>query len=194
MDMEQVFLDDIIKTPDEDAPRLIYADWLEEHDQSKRADFIRLQVKLARMAEDEPNRPKLARYEWELLSIHARDWLGAPPAVVTPAPHTGASWPPWDRHRERRILPGWVTDYEFRRGFAEWISLPTVLFLELSESFWRLVPLLRSVKLHKADECLPGLAASPHLARLTSLDLSFNWIGSTGAEALAASSHLTSHR
>jgi uncharacterized protein (TIGR02996 family) len=34
--------------PDDDAPRLIYADWLEEHGQPERAEFIRLQVLLAR--------------------------------------------------------------------------------------------------------------------------------------------------
>jgi uncharacterized protein (TIGR02996 family) len=34
--------------PDDDAPRLVYADWLDEHGHPERAEFIRLQVQLAR--------------------------------------------------------------------------------------------------------------------------------------------------
>lgn len=37
----------IIASPDDDTPRLVYADWLEENNQSKRAEFIRVQVELA---------------------------------------------------------------------------------------------------------------------------------------------------
>src|SRR5262245_41658733 len=32
--------------PDDDAPRLIFADWLEEHGDADRAEFIRVQVEL----------------------------------------------------------------------------------------------------------------------------------------------------
>jgi uncharacterized protein (TIGR02996 family) len=34
--------------PDDDAPRLIYADWLNDHGQPERAEFIRIQCELAR--------------------------------------------------------------------------------------------------------------------------------------------------
>ena len=47
MSIEQAFLADIIAHPDDDAPRLIYADWLEENGQPERGEFIRLQIKLA---------------------------------------------------------------------------------------------------------------------------------------------------
>jgi uncharacterized protein (TIGR02996 family) len=40
----QGFLANIIDHPDEDNPRLIYADWLEEHGETDRAEFIRLHV------------------------------------------------------------------------------------------------------------------------------------------------------
>jgi uncharacterized protein (TIGR02996 family) len=36
----------IIANPDEDTPRLVYADWLQEHGQEERAEFIRLQCRL----------------------------------------------------------------------------------------------------------------------------------------------------
>ena len=42
-------LAEIIAHPADDAPRLIYADWLEEHGDSARAEFIRVQCELARL-------------------------------------------------------------------------------------------------------------------------------------------------
>jgi len=41
------FLAAIIANPDDDLPRLVFADWLEEHDDSLRAEFIRGQSALA---------------------------------------------------------------------------------------------------------------------------------------------------
>ncbi len=48
MDIHQSFLDEIIAHPKDDSYRLIYADWLEEHGQEGRAEFIRVQCKLAK--------------------------------------------------------------------------------------------------------------------------------------------------
>lgn len=44
----QPFINAILCEPDSDIPRLIYADWLEEHGQGERAEFIRVQVELAK--------------------------------------------------------------------------------------------------------------------------------------------------
>ena len=41
----------ILAHPDEDTPRLVYADYVEEHGDSARAEFIRAQVRLAAMNE-----------------------------------------------------------------------------------------------------------------------------------------------
>jgi uncharacterized protein (TIGR02996 family) len=38
----------IFERPDDDVPRLVYADWLDEHGQPERAEFIRLQVAVDR--------------------------------------------------------------------------------------------------------------------------------------------------
>jgi len=43
----QCLLNAIIARPDDDTPRLVYADWLEEHGDPERAGFIRLQCRLA---------------------------------------------------------------------------------------------------------------------------------------------------
>jgi uncharacterized protein (TIGR02996 family) len=42
------FLDAIFDHPDDDTPRLVYADWLQEHGQESYAQFIRLQCAAAR--------------------------------------------------------------------------------------------------------------------------------------------------
>lgn len=49
MTEHESFLQAIIANPADDAPRLIYADWLEEHGNSNRAEFIRIQCELAAM-------------------------------------------------------------------------------------------------------------------------------------------------
>src|SRR5437868_6707171 len=66
MPTEEAFVQAIIADPDDDAPRLIYADWLDEQGESERAEFIRVQVALARMDEDDERRPELEARKSEL--------------------------------------------------------------------------------------------------------------------------------
>ena len=42
------FIAAIKAAPDDDAPRLVYADWLEEHGESERAEFIRVMIEMER--------------------------------------------------------------------------------------------------------------------------------------------------
>ncbi|HVK16992.1 MAG TPA: TIGR02996 domain-containing protein [Fimbriiglobus sp.] len=44
---ERALIQAIIAAPDDDLPRLVYADWLEEHGRPERAEFIRVQCELA---------------------------------------------------------------------------------------------------------------------------------------------------
>lgn len=53
----QQLLNAIIANPDDDAPRLIYADWLDEQGDDERAEFIRASIELAKLRAD-PRRPK----------------------------------------------------------------------------------------------------------------------------------------
>ncbi len=79
MASEQAFLEAIIDEPDDDDVRLIFADWLEEQSdpvQNARGEFIRVQIELAHMAEDDPRRPELVKREDALLDRHREDWLG----------------------------------------------------------------------------------------------------------------------
>ncbi len=76
MSTEAALLRAIRDNPDEDTPRLIYADYLDEEGDSARAEFIRVQVERACLSQRDPNRAKLEDREHELLAEHECDWLG----------------------------------------------------------------------------------------------------------------------
>jgi uncharacterized protein (TIGR02996 family) len=46
---ETAFLRSILEDPDDDTPRLVFADWLEEKGQGDKARFVRLEVELSRL-------------------------------------------------------------------------------------------------------------------------------------------------
>ena len=52
MDDGELLLKAILDNPDDDAVWLVYADWLEEHGQSARAEFIRVQIDEALYVEE----------------------------------------------------------------------------------------------------------------------------------------------
>ncbi len=62
--------------PDEDAPRLVLSDWLEEHDQADRAEFVRLQVRLARQELPAGEEAVAEARVHALYLRHAGEWLG----------------------------------------------------------------------------------------------------------------------
>jgi uncharacterized protein (TIGR02996 family) len=53
------FLHAIWKSPDDDTPRLIFVDWLDENGDPERAEFIRVQCRLERTPEDADDPPEL---------------------------------------------------------------------------------------------------------------------------------------
>jgi uncharacterized protein (TIGR02996 family) len=79
MSTEAALLRAIRESPDEDTPRLIYADYLDEEGAASRAEFIRLQVARARLPEYDPARAALEDREHELLGAHECAWLGVEP-------------------------------------------------------------------------------------------------------------------
>jgi uncharacterized protein (TIGR02996 family) len=91
---EDALLAAIVAHPDDDTPRLVYADWLDEHGQPDRAEFIRLQCELAQVSEADQSQKSLQRAAW-LLWRHTKEWLPQP----------------------SESLPG--ARYRFRRGFPE---------------------------------------------------------------------------
>jgi uncharacterized protein (TIGR02996 family) len=171
MTHHEAFLQAISETPDDDTPRLVYADWLEENGDGDRAEFIRVQVQLACRAEDDPRRPALKLRERALLTRHEATWAGP--------------------------FRGRVESWQFRRGFVEQITTGAAKFLTQTEHLFRLAP-IRHVRLRRATWCLHRLSECPFLARLTGLDLGghvyrpggVNFLLPSGVRALAASPYL----
>ena len=102
-DMRKAFLADIIENIDDDTPRLVFADWLEENGDSARAEFIRLQCKEA------------TKENWVLpLGIWHRRGSDTPRGTELLAEH-GDEW--------MKEAPKWATkQFGFYRGFVSQVS------------------------------------------------------------------------
>ena len=74
---EAAFLQSIADRPDDDAPRLVFADWLDERGESGRAEFIRVQCELASSKLDKKRRHELRLRERDLLNEHRQNWIEA---------------------------------------------------------------------------------------------------------------------
>src|SRR5262245_25173530 len=134
------FLAAIREAPDDDAPRLIYADWLEDNGDPHRAEFIRLGCRLARLDPDD-----LDRRDWEPLWAmereHGARWAAALPAL------RGTEWA------------------IYRRGFVEIIQARSYKAFVQAAPRVRAATVLRGVvlslvtgfKTFRDTECLAGL-------------------------------------
>src|SRR5262245_9393769 len=96
------FLARIRELPDDDGPRLIFADWPDEQG-DPRGECIRVQVALARLPEHDRRRLKLARIERDLLTRFADVWA--------------------------EPIRGLATGPVFRRGFVEEVKVTARQFL-----------------------------------------------------------------
>jgi uncharacterized protein (TIGR02996 family) len=188
----------VLGAPDEDAPRLVLADWLEENGVTERAEFIRLQIELARLPHRDPRRQELKARERDLLEAHDKEWCV-----------------PIKSFKNAHFSP------EFRRGFQDEVTCSHwKAFHTQADALFAAAPLrglhveklpprnvkalaqspllarLRALRLRPGfgDEELSGLVNSPHVASLKELELtgsSEGTIGHAGARALAESPHLT---
>ncbi len=123
---EDALLRAVLADPDDDAPRLILADWLDEHGQAERAEFIRLQIALANMS---PGTGQGSDDEvWcdcRYCALRCRE---------RELQQGAAKW--WSDSG----LPDWVKVLEWRRGFAHSISISGFDWLELKNRILALQP------------------------------------------------------
>jgi uncharacterized protein (TIGR02996 family) len=136
VDHASAFVEAIVESPDDDAPRLIFADWLDDQGQPERAEFLRLQVARARIHPADPRARASLRREAELLARHEGDWLG-PLAVLT-------------------------SRCRFHRGFVEEVAVPVEGFLRHGHELLRRAP-VRRVQLRNT-RALPALLEDATLA------------------------------
>lgn len=206
------FLRDIKANPDDPTPRLVLADWLEEHGDSVRAargEFLRLQS-LAAL-------PLYPEREAELLRRFETAWLG-------PLRPLAISWS-WRRGLLHLEIPArvllddsaglvrteafaWVEGVTFRNLTTESVKrladsswLGWLNTLDLGYNFIRnagVATLASSPNLHNlrtlwlrrnaiGDRGAAALARSRNMVKLETLSLIDNEIGDEGARALAAS-------
>ena len=64
----------VCANPDDDLPRLVLADWLDENGEPERAEFIRVQCRLSSLLLTTPERLTLERRVEKLLRGHDRRW------------------------------------------------------------------------------------------------------------------------
>jgi uncharacterized protein (TIGR02996 family) len=166
MTEDEAFLRAILDAPDDDAPRLMYADWLDEHGDPRRAEFIRLQCRLAAMDECDPERPDLVDREWELLAVYRKRWR--------PAESSGL---------EKHIFRS-----DFLRGFFARVNVPADALLEHGEEWFGAYP-LEELQVRDATGRMAEIAQQPWLARVSSLVLLHGVLTAEDLEALFASRH-----
>jgi uncharacterized protein (TIGR02996 family) len=198
MTQDKAFLQAILEEPDDDTHRLVYADWLDEHGDPDRAEFIRVQCELTRLeGDDDPTSAAQVR----MAALQHRE------AVLL-----GSHRPAWTQP-----LPEWARRWcGFQRGFVATVHASAALFLEHGAELLRVAPVqhlaldsvghwtaalaaspllrpLRSLLLANQrldDAAARALAASPHLANLTLLNLDNNRLTADGAQALASATGL----
>jgi uncharacterized protein (TIGR02996 family) len=149
MTRDEAFLADIREHPDDDAPRLVYSDWLEDNGNPVRAEYLRLSCRLARMDWREPGHHELEERAHKLEWDNRERWLAACPAELKP----------WRQLR-------------YRRGFVEEAVLSPAELLRHGQALLDAFP-VRRVELEGAlsKEEAALLAASPLLARIPGLRL-----------------------
>jgi uncharacterized protein (TIGR02996 family) len=208
-DLEAGFLDDILDHPDDDTPRLVYADWLTDRGawgDEARAELIRVQCQQAHQTREwESIRPWLRLRNVQLLRLFESRWL----PDEWRSPHQGN----WQRGFFRVHTRFWP----FLTGGESWFRHRAVLeaevairgagdggLLRLDEDHLRFLgesPLLARVtslsvrgrphpdQPQRGDDIARAVAGAPHARRLRQLELSC--LSDRGALALVDSPHLT---
>lgn len=144
---ESALVRQILTRPADDTPRLVYADWLDEHDQADRAEFIRMSVEANRSTAPcyhdltrPPGCPTCALHiradalarEWTDGEINWERWAGLP--SIGWACHNLTGEP-------RTKLLRTANGFRFRRGFVDEIRLPLSAFPEHARDLFAAHPI-----------------------------------------------------
>lgn len=142
----QPFLSAILAQPDDDGPRLVYCDWLEEQGESDRAEFIRLQIKMAacRMCHRKDGTKRKDGY--------ARNCGRCLPGAQRAQRLMGCdSFPAWCP----QVIADNVNTSRYRRGFIEEIHCPWQSWLTHHAAIRSATP-LREVRLTTRPMVISG--------------------------------------
>ena len=156
MTEREALLRAVCENPDDDTPRLVFADWLQENGEDDRAEFIRVQCEAARLAADDGRLAGLVRRAGELQQLFGDRWLAELPV-------------PDPEHIDWVKYPGgWLGGETFDRGFAcrLWVKTAGTLSAHADELF-SATPVRRLMVHHimRADK----MARLPQLRHLHTL-------------------------
>jgi uncharacterized protein (TIGR02996 family) len=113
---EEALFAGVLAAPDDDVPRLVYADWLEEHGQEDRAEYIRVQIERAGLPKTVPRYKECVRRERVLFARNKAAWM-----------EPFQFWPGGGSVR-------------FERGFVSIVKATTNYFKYNAEELWRRAP------------------------------------------------------
>jgi uncharacterized protein (TIGR02996 family) len=189
----EAFLKRILAYPDDDAPRLIFADWLEDQAAAhqarsrtaispalewtpERGRFIRIQIALARLREE-------AAREVELTGLSKRD--NALNNLIQEEQELESKY-----HAEW-IVPfqGLATGAMFRRGFVEQVNVVAKDLIHHAPELFAASP-LRHIRLIDVGDSLPGVFNCQLLTRLAALTIHGSHVGLPLARVVARADYL----
>jgi uncharacterized protein (TIGR02996 family) len=203
MSDQSALLNAIIANPDDDALRLVYADWLDENlpdktpspaaGPSARAEYIRVQCRLAGFPFDDPDYPELLERQADLA-----DWLNShePDEEKRPEiPECFSWWGEFDGGEYRFFDRGFPsrTEYDDYDDVAE--TNIAAITQNLPEVFAKST--VRALELENPyGSEIAGIVADPCVSHLRGLAISDidDDDDATAARAVATSKHLTGLR
>ena len=161
----QSFIRAIQADPDNEIPRLVYADWLDEQG-DPRGELIRIQCEIARRPDNDLERKRLEVRATEVLEDYGETWL-------EPLRDLGAIG---------------VSVRCFRRGLVEHLKTSAENFLKNAAALCEIEPALTMVQLTDIGPHLGEFAKEQVPSQITSIDLSANQLTSIQCRALCGSS------
>lgn len=166
---EQELFAAVCAAPDDDAPRLAYADHVEKAE-PEYAEFIRLQI---------------ARANEERIRKVPRGHMG--PRELELWHRNYATWGRYIQRYVRDARDPFEFDqgWEFERGFVAFVRMEPENFIALGERLFRMAP-VQHADLYDGTEPVRPLFDSPFLARLDSLSLWRTGLTDDDAIAMAA--------
>jgi uncharacterized protein (TIGR02996 family) len=182
MSDRKALLSGVTDEPDDDAPRLVMADWFEENGEPDRAEFIRLQIGLARedVEQAEEPVPLLSRLGLHRIGDADRQRRMERVRALHKAHH---------REWESEVAAWARGGADFCRGFIAHLRATAKQWLQGAAGLHRSAP-VTDLFLTKTHGLWGELARCPQLARISSLLVLGGLVSAKEAAALAASPHL----
>lgn len=105
----------VLSNPDDDTPRLVYADWIEEHGQPDRAAFIRTQIEAVRAEPFSKQAREAEKRANELLNRYR-------------------NWKEWTDAIRDHVQ---IIDFRFERGFVSHVDVEPGAFLRMARELFQ---------------------------------------------------------